>query len=365
MDAVAVVCDRKWTSIDVFAAILKAAKCVVQKKFDDPSIGASTVRFPPNDYETLDIDLGHTADFLIALSKSFLGTYIVIEEFHYLSEDEQRDLAFKLKAVHEHPTRYKFIIIGVWLENNRLVHLNRDLVGRVAPINADHWTDGDLLRVILEGADKLNIVFPTGFAEKVVKGACGSVYLVREACRRACEIAGIYKHSNERKLIEGSPNVTTILKDISSAGVDYQGQIISLLGLDDIELSEDERLAELKEWVLRTLVYAKADEMRKGITLDTLRSLISHKHPQHYHPSPGQIERIIKAVQSVQLAKGQSLFDYDRQDKIVRFVDKGFILWRSGTDEVRIEDLIFEGKMPVIAPPRKPRPMSAARRWRG
>jgi hypothetical protein len=190
----------------------------------------------------------------------------VIEEFHYLSEDAQRDLAFKLKAIHELYTRYTFIVVGVWLENNRLVHLNEDLVGRVAPINADP-TDSDLLRVIQEGAVKLNITFPTGFAEKLVERACGSVYLVREACYRACEIGGIYTRSNERKLIERSLNVTTILRDISNAGADYPGQTISLLGLSGVELSE------LKEWVLRMLVYANADELRKGITLNRLKSL--------------------------------------------------------------------------------------------
>jgi hypothetical protein len=57
------------------------------------------------------------------------------------------------------------------------------------------------------------------------------------------------------------------------------------------------------------------------------------------------------AVQSALVAKGQSLFDYDRTDKIVRCVDKGFILWRSGTSQERIEHLIFEGKMPEIASP--------------
>jgi hypothetical protein len=54
--AVVVVCDRSWTSIDVFAAILKAANCVVQKKADHPSIGALTIRLPSDDHETLDID---------------------------------------------------------------------------------------------------------------------------------------------------------------------------------------------------------------------------------------------------------------------------------------------------------------------
>ncbi len=151
--------------------------------------------------------------------------------------------------------------------------------------------------MIQEGADKLNIIFPTGFAEKLVERACGSVYLVREACYRACEIGGIYKRSNELKLIVGSLNVITILREISNAGADYPGQIISLLGLSDIELSENDS-EELNEWVLRMLVYAKATEMRKGITLKRLRTLIQLKHPQHYHPTEGQIERILKGNRS-------------------------------------------------------------------
>jgi hypothetical protein len=345
-EELAVVCDRRWTSIDVFSAILKAGSCLVQKNPADPAPGGSIVVLPGS-AETLTIDLNHTADFLRVLDNSFSGKYVVIEEFHYLSEETQSDLAFKLKAIHELSDKYVFIVIGVWLENNRLVHLNKDLSGRVAPINADDWTDEDLLRVIHEGERKLNIVFPHGFAEKLVERACGSVYLVREACYRACEISGIYRRGDDRTLIDQSLNVTSILKEISNAGVDYPGQIISMFGLEDIQLNEHEREEGLKEWVLRMLVYANAKEMRRGITLKRLRQLIRQRHPRKYQPSEGQIERVIKALQTAQLAKGQSLFDYDRQEKVVRCVDKGLILWRTGTSTERIEHLIFEGEMPA------------------
>jgi hypothetical protein len=42
---------------------------------------------------------------------------------------------------------------------------------------------------------------------------------------------------------------------------------------------------------------------------------------------------------------GQNLFDYDRQEAVVRCVD-GFILWRTGASPDKIEHLIFEGEMP-------------------
>uniref|UniRef100_Q07NT1 Uncharacterized protein n=1 Tax=Rhodopseudomonas palustris (strain BisA53) TaxID=316055 RepID=Q07NT1_RHOP5 len=345
-DELCVVCDRRWSGVDVFTAILKAANCHVQPSSDDPGSSLFSIR-PPNDDRSIEVDLSHTADFLRVLVRSFFGKYLVIEEFHYLTEEVQRDLAFKLKAIHELSDRYVFIVIGVWLESNRLVHLNKDLSGRVAPINADEWSDVDLLRVIHGGEKKLNIGFPPGFAEKLVERACGSVYLVRESCFRACEQVGIYKRPEHFISIEQSINVAAILKEISDSGVDYPGQIIGLLGLEEIQLNEREEAEGLKDWVLRVLFCATAKEMRKGISLSKLRSMIRQRHPRHYHPTESQIERVIKAVQAAQLAKvGQSLFDYDRQEKTIRCVDKGLILWRTGTTPEKIEHLIFEGEMP-------------------
>lgn len=341
-----IVCDRGWAVADVFAALLKAADCEVQRLSETQPAGVHSVR-SPSDEKPLDVDLNDTADFLRVLKRSFQGRYLVIEEFHYLAEEVQREFAFKLKAVHELADRYSFIVIGVWLESNRLVHLNKDLTGRVAPINADEWSDIDLLRVIHEGEHKLNMTFPTGFAEKLVERACGSVYLVREACYRACEQVGVYKRQEPFGAIEQSINVAAILREISDSGADYPGQILGLLGLENIQLNEREEEADLKNWVLRVLFCATAKDMRKGITLNRLRSMIRSKHPQHYHPTESQIERVIRAVQSAQLAKvGQGLFDYDRQEKIVRCVDKGLILWRTGTTPEKIEHLVFEGEMP-------------------
>jgi hypothetical protein len=204
------------------------------------------------------------------------------------------------------------------------------------------------VRVIGEGERKLNVSFPHGFAEKLVEKACGSVYLVREACYRACEKVGIYKRSDQFFIIEQSINVAAILRDISESGVDYPGQILGLLGLEDIQLNERETEEGLKDWVLRVLFCATAKDMRKGITLKKLRTMIRQKHPQHYHPTESQIERVVKAIQAAQLAKvGQGLFDYDRQEKTIRCVDKGLIRWRTGTTPEKIEHLVFEGEMPA------------------
>lgn len=50
-----VVCDRKWASVDVFAALLKAADCQVQRSSEDQSSSVYSARLP-NGENTLDVD---------------------------------------------------------------------------------------------------------------------------------------------------------------------------------------------------------------------------------------------------------------------------------------------------------------------
>ena len=367
---VVVVCDPNWESNDIFAAILKAAGCTletsrnvsVKDKIDGSGGVEATVKVPliaeikgkvgagaatesttETRYENFPVNLGDIADVLNILSKAFAGRYIVIEEFHYLRESVQRLFALKLKAVHE-LSKYIFIIVGVWLERNRMAHLNPDLAGRVAAINVDDWTDGDLQRVIHEGEDKLNMQFPSGFAKHLVSKSCGSVYLVREACYLACDDNGIFTASHERRSI-GKLSAPELLERISG-GVDYPAQIIGLLGLEGIEQTEQEREEDLKGWVVRGLIYAPARDVLEGLPLNRVRSLIRQHHPYTYQPSIGQIGRIMTALQAAQnLKTGHRLFDYDRQEKMMRCVDKGYILWRTNTRLDKIKDMVFERRV--------------------
>jgi hypothetical protein len=365
---IVIVCDPDWTSNDIFAAVLKAAGCVIETGLSISEKGKTggtggaeaTVKVPlfgeikgkaglsaeserssDKKFENLPINLGDIADVLKILGRTFQGSYVVVEEFHYLPDKVQRDFALKLKAVHE-LSKYTFIIVGVWLEKNRMAHLNPDLAGRVAAINADEWMDSDLLKVIDEGETKLNIRFPAGFPQDLVQKACGSIFLVREACYRACEANGIFNSLVERRELERL-SAPALLANINLGGVDYPSQLMGLLGLEGIEQTEQEREEDLKGWVVRGLTYATAKDLREGLGLNRVRSLIRQHHPYKYQPSVGQIGKILQALQSAQNIKtGHSLFDYDRQEKIVRCVDKGFILWRTNQKLEKIKDMLFE-----------------------
>jgi hypothetical protein len=133
------------------------------------------------------------------------------------------------------------------------------------------------------------------------------------------------------------------LANINLGGVDYPSQLMGLLGLEGIEQTEQEREEDLKGWVVRGLTYATAKDLREGLGLNRIRSLIRQHHPYKYQPSIGQIGKILQALQAAQNIKtGHSLFDFDRQEKIIRCVDKGFILWRTNQKLDKIKDMLFE-----------------------
>ena len=57
---------------------------------------------------------------------------------------------------------------------------------------------------------------------------------------------------------------------------------------------------------------------------------------------------MLNYILAIQFAKGApTLFDYDRLQRMVRCVDKGFILWRTGISVDKLQHLMFEGEMPT------------------
>ncbi len=111
-----------------------------------------------------------------------------------------------------------FVIIGVWLDENRLVQHNGDLTGRVLTVNADEWQTAELREVISSGADLLNVDFDERFVNDLIRGSFDSVWVVQEACYRACDKAGIFFEQPRRVAGVGAGlNVDDIIREVVEA----------------------------------------------------------------------------------------------------------------------------------------------------
>lgn len=129
----------------------------------------------------LELDPGDVNDIIAALKQIEFSQFIVLEDFHYLPDETQRDFAVALKAFHE-GSDLCFVVVGVWLDENRLIQHNGDLTGRVIAVNADEWSAEGLLAVVAEGEKLLNVKFDEDFKLGLVEGCFESVSVVQEAC---------------------------------------------------------------------------------------------------------------------------------------------------------------------------------------
>lgn len=184
-DYILVQCSNRWSLSDLNANILKRAgyeltestnvtyegkaKVSASVKILDATLGGEAGGGATKNvtHRQLELDLSDVNDIIGALNEARFHQYIVLEDFHYLKSEVQKDFAIELKAFHE-SSELCFIIVGVWLDENKLVIYNGDLTGRIVPVNADLWNEDELREVIQKGEDFLNIRFKESFTSEAI-----------------------------------------------------------------------------------------------------------------------------------------------------------------------------------------------------
>lgn len=115
---------------------------------------------------------------------------VVVEDFHYLIEDERRRFAFDLKALWD--AGVFVIVIGIWAEADLLTFLNGDLSGRVENIDLV-WNEAELDKVLQLGEQALNIVIEPTIRRQLIEDAAENVGLLQRLAERLCSACGVYR----------------------------------------------------------------------------------------------------------------------------------------------------------------------------
>lgn len=347
---IVVTSSNKWSLADLHAAILKqagytieqtvartmsgghkiAATAQVKGKLGPVEAGGSIGGDRSNTHTTqvtkvaLELDPADVNDIIRALKEVTFHGFIVLEDFHYLSEETQRDFAVALKAFHE-ASPYCFIVIGVWLDENRLIQHNGDLAGRVIAVNADAWSEDELTEVIAAGEALLNVEFDQQFQADLIAGCFDSVYVVQEACYLACERAGVIQTSDRRTVVGVDDDAWALIREVVEAdSARYNSFILNFAeGFMATEL-------EMYRYLLVPVLLASSEQLEKGLLYGDLRKKISKFHPHGTKLNPGNITQALQSTASLQVAKLKIkpiVLDYDQSNRRLNVVDRGFLIW--------------------------------------
>jgi hypothetical protein len=357
-DYIVVHCSNKWGLDNVHEAILKQSgyELTVSKTLTtsgkqkifakikagffgaEAEGGAEAERSNEEGFTTapLELDPIDVNDIISALENVGFNKFIVLEDFHYLPIDTQKDFAVALKAFHEN-SKLCFIIIGVWLEENRLSVYNGDLTGRLLPINADKWSRTELAEVISCGEALLNISFSEAFKNELLDSCYESVYIVQETCHQCCLKEKVFNTQLKYREIGNG----VICSEIMNSVVNQQGGRFNSFLTQFSEGFQDTTL-EMHKWLLYPILTSDINGIEKGITQAEIRNKLQKVHPRGGELNSGNVTQSLQSSTSLQIKKDikPMVLDYDQTNLRLNIVDKSFQIWLARQDRNELLDLV-------------------------
>ncbi len=353
-DFILVQCGNKWTLSDLHNNVLKragfqlevtnkvttsgkhkiSAKFAIKVHVIEAGVGgeAATANETEQTFVPIELDPEDPNDVIEALKTVGFKRFIVLEDFHYLPQETQKDFAVALKAFHER-SKLCFIVVGVWLEENRLVVYNGDLTGRIVAVNADKWTEDELRAVIAEGSRLLNVTFPEQVIAQLIQNANESVYIVQESCRRLCLDSNVFETQSANLIVGVNADVATIVNSVvSEQSARYRSFILQFAeGFTQTRL-------EMYKWILFPILRATKEQSEAGFRYKSIRRLLETKHPSGEGFNAGNLTQALQSVSSLQVQKGIKpiILDYDSTNLKLSIVDRGFIIWLAQQDKTEL-----------------------------
>lgn len=267
------------------------------------------------------------------------GKFHVLENFHYLADDVQRQLAFDLRTFEEMGLR--FVILGVWRERNRLVQYNGDLQDRVAEVPVEPWLANDFERVVARGENRLNISFSQAVKDRIFTESHGSVAVLQELLKALCEKEGIKETVHgQRRVVD---DLALLNEAIDDKVAEYAARHVRSLesiaaGARTRRTTDDTVALFLPYYLVKVLIYRSSQELREGIERRALYSLIQAEHSNPGAVRVGDVSGMLSRLAALQVNAKivPPLFDYDPGTRRLKVVDSTlyFFIDNCDPDEV-------------------------------
>jgi hypothetical protein len=250
----------------------------------------------------------------------------VLENFHYLTDDVQRQMAFDLRTFEEMGLR--FVILGVWRERNRLVQYNGDLQDRIAEVPVEPWDKSDFQRILDVGSDILRVTLSPEVGARIFTEAHGSVAVVQELLKKVCERAGITESIPDDKPAIHLSDLTQLQNAIEDKVAEYAARHIRSLesiaaGSRARRTTEEISALFLPYHLVRVMVHRSYNELKDGIERKTLQQLIQDKHKTPDNVRTSDVTGMLSRLAALQANQNivPPLFDFDPGTRRLKVVD--------------------------------------------
>ncbi len=267
-------------------------------------------------------DLSWVARILCASEKR-----LVLEDFHYVSEENRKAFAFILKALGDYGVYV--ILVGIWPEDHLLTYYNGNLDGRVEDLRLV-WADEDLAAVLDKGGDALNIAMTDGLVSALVGDAFGNVGLIQRLAEQVCINAGVLERQDDRKTID-------VGSELDAARVAVSERMTARYDAfaDDFVrgMKRMKQGLAVYKHLLRAFTASKTEDLIEGIDSSDLLERIQGSHPDP--PIRGSdLTQALDRVDRLQAKIGVQppVLTYNNDRRRLFLADRSFLFYRQHGD---------------------------------
>jgi hypothetical protein len=251
------------------------------------------------------------------------GRRVVVEDFHYVSEENRKAFSFILKALGDYGVY--MILVGIWPEDHMLTYYNGNLDGRVEDLRLV-WEDADLDAVLGKGCEALNISMSDDLRAALVADAHGNVGLVQRLAEQVCLEAGVMERMDTSveigingELAAARATVSDRMKSRYDAFADD-----FVRGMKRMK----EGLAVYKH-LLRAFTASSADELTDGIDSSDLLETIQKSNPEP-PIRRSDLTQALDRVDRLQVKIGVEppVLTYNHDRRRLFLADRSFLFYR-------------------------------------
>lgn len=278
---------------------------------------------------TISFNLAVAQDVAELLTKTGFQKKVILENFHYLAEDKQRQLAFDLRSFQE--MGIIFVILGVWRQKDKMRIYCSDLTDRVIDIPVEPWETADFTKVAKAGSVVLNIAMTSSVISKCVENAFGSVGVFQELMKEVCVAAKIKETQKDEVELSDIALAELAIKEKADQYCATHQQALELISSGNVTHSKEKekKPLHLPYYLVMAILALGSEGFKFGASRADITAQIKSMHHRKNDVRPTDMTNLLHNLSALQHKKGINppLIDYDIGKKTLYAIDSTFFFF--------------------------------------
>ena len=253
---------------------------------------------------------------------------LVVDDFHYIPREMQGGIVRALK-----PLIFEglpVVIIAIPHRRYDALKVEKEMTGRIAPIEIQPWSESELRFIPETGFNLLNYAVPDEVNESLASEAIGSPHLMQDFCRGVSRLLQI-EHADERAEINVADHqIESVFRDVAET---IGRPIFEKLARGPRQRTDrvprqltDGREVDIYELVLHGLAHIRPGLV--SIEYEELRAAIKGVSISHI-PQLHEVARVLKHMATIAATDRSStpVIDFEEEDKKLHITDPFFAFY--------------------------------------